>query len=407
MRIWIVNHYLSLQPQRGTLRHLVLADELKRRGHRVTLFGCARHHFHAEEDRMGLRLWRERSHHGHALVWINSIPYASNSGRRYANMGLFSANFLAASLLRGGGRPDLVLGSSGHLPAAYAAMLAARWRGVPFVYEIRDLWPLTLTAMGKLRAGGTIARILEAMNRRLLKRAALVVGTISGIRDYAGGYGIEDGRVEWITNGVMLDEFPPLPAPPPSKEALDIVYFGSMGEPNAVDVIVEAALRASRMSPDRPIRVTLIGEGSERTRLERMAQEAPPGAVRFLPPVPRRELPALVGNADAFVVVLRRCDPVYRYGISLNKLAEYMALGRPVVLGGDVPDNPVARADCGLTAGFEEPESLASAFVELARTDRSELARMGRNARAAAEAHFDYAKLAGRYADLLQGLAGT
>ena len=286
-------------------------------------------------------------------------------------------------------RPDFVIGSTVHPFAAFGGWLAARFRGARFAFEVRDLWPQTLVDLGAMRVGSPGERLLRWLEAFLVRRADAVITLLPGMRDYLAGQGLPAGHVVYIPNGADLaafaDDAPPVELSEPARTCLAEIarlraegrfvlgYLGAFGRVNRVDVIAEAAAVAEARDPGR-IGVVLIGDGPERPDVERVAAGNP--AVAFGPPVPKYTVPVLLGDLDA-TVVHTTYTPVYRYGISFNKLFEYMAAARPVVFACDSAYDPVAATGAGITVRPDDPELLADAFLELARATPEARAAMG------------------------------
>jgi len=155
-------------------------------------------------------------------------------------------------------------------------------------------------------------------------------------------------------------------------------YLGVFGRVNRVDLIVEAAADAERRDPGR-IAVILVGEGPERPGVERLAADVE--VVRIAHAVPSVFVPTILRALDA-TVVHTTYTPVYRYGISFNKLFEYMAAERPVVFACESAYDPVAATGAGITIKPDDPERLATAFLELASATPEARAAMGAAGRA-------------------------
>ena len=404
VNIWIANHYLSLDPRRGTRRHLLFAEKMADLGHRVTLVGCDQNHFRGSTILRCWEPWR-RQHLADNLeiLWVNSVPYSSNSYFRFLNMFLFSIVFSVAGVVSRNSRPTVMVASSGHLFTAVAGAIIAAWHRSAFVFEIRDLWPLTPIEMGWIQKRGFVARVLYGTELWLMHRADAVVGTFPGIVEYCLGLGLPGGKVSWIPNGVALDEFAVL-EPPRQKDRFTLCYFGSIGKPNVVDVIVDAATRITEGERPPEVDFLIIGEGSEKTHLESVVRERCLKNVSFHDEVSRAQLRQTVENVDGFVTAIRNCPQLYRYGLSMNKLSEYMALGRPIILAGDVPCNPVKSGRCGLVVDYEDSEQMAEAALRLSRMSLDERSAMGAQGRAYAENHLDYRLIIERYCDLVLGL---
>jgi glycosyltransferase involved in cell wall biosynthesis len=387
-RVWIVNHYASTPDQPSGTRHFALAQVLTARGHAVTIFAAGVSHLSGRETRLTSgSLFRRERFEGVRFVWLRTFPYRGNTWRRQLNMLSFLAAFVVVQTREKA--PDTIVGSTVHPFAAFGAWLVARLRGAEFIFEIRDLWPQTLVDLGAMRLGSPGERLLRALEAFLVRRASVVITLLPGMTDYLTERGLPADHVVYIPNGADLAAFAEATRAGDEPEAVTrslqaiarlraegrfvVGYLGSFGRVNRVDVIIQAAAMADRRNPGR-VGVVLVGEGPERRDAERLA--AATTAVRFGPAVPKRFVPTILRALDASVVHTTR-TPVYRYGISFNKLFEYMAAERPVVFACESAYDPVATTGAGLTVPPDDPERLAGAFLELAGATPKARAAMG------------------------------
>ncbi len=184
-----------------------------------------------------------------------------------------------------------------------------------------------------------------------------------------------------------------------------MMYFGAHGTANGLENLIRAMaiLRERRASPAPVLR--LIGDGPMKASLQRLAADMHLDNVRFEDAVPKADIPAMAAQADAFVFNLV-ASPVFRYGISSNKLFDFMAAGRPVIFSCESVNNPVAEADAGITVPPDRPEHLADAIATIARLTPAERETMGMNARRYVERNHDYRSLAVRLARVLNDISG-
>ena len=392
-RIWIVNHYAFSPDQPAGTRHYDLARRLVARGHEVTIFAAGFSHLTGREERLGARqLSRTQWFDRVRFVWIRTLPYRGNTWRRQLNMLSFLAVFLVAQTRSQ--RPDVIVGSTVHPFAALGAWMVARARGVRFVFEIRDLWPQTLVDLGALRVGSFGERLLRSLEAFLVRRASVVVTLLPGMRDYLAERGLPSGHVVYIPNGVDLRAFDAIVsatgpgAGPLTRGEVEagrlraegrfvVGYVGTFGRVNRTDVIIDAAVIAERRAPGR-VGLVLVGDGPERAALVQQAGTSP--AVTVCESIPKRLVPAVLRAVDA-TVVHATATPVYRYGISFNKLFEYMAAARPIVFACQSAYDPVSDVGAGLTVPPDDPEKLADALLALASTAPEMRSAMGAAAR--------------------------
>ena len=386
--VWIVNHYASLPDQPSGTRHLTLAKELVARGHSVTIFAASFGHHSGVDRRLRARdLYRREALDGVRFVWLRTTAYHGNDWRRQVNMLSFLVAFMVVQAREP--RPDVVIGSTVHPFAAFGGWLAARLRRARFAFEVRDLWPQTLVDLGAMRVGSPGERLLRSMEAFLVRRASAVITLLPGMREYLAGRGLPTEHVVYIPNGADLSAFEdaPLPGdlPETTRACLGEIarlraegrfvlgYLGAFGRVNRVDVIAEAAAIAEAREPGL-VGIVLVGNGPEREAVELIAAGDP--AVAFGPPIPKYTVPGFLRALDA-TVVHTTYTPVYRYGISFNKLFEYMAAARPVLFACESAYDPVQAAGAGLTVRPDDPEDLAGAFLVLAGMTPEARAAMG------------------------------
>ncbi|MCC5881200.1 MAG: glycosyltransferase family 4 protein [Halomonas sp.] len=405
--VWILNHYAKHPDAAGGARHYQLARHLHAHGWHATLIASSVDHPSGEQRLEQGEGWRQEVCDDVRFLWLRTSSYRGNGGGRMKNMLEYAWQAIRPSRLAGLERPDLIIGSSVHPFAALAGWWLARRHRVPFVFEVRDLWPQTLIDMGRLREGAVVTRALRVLETFLYRRARRVLTLLPRAVDYIAPLGVPEARVEWLSNGVDLAEFPD-PGPAPSRPRgmpLTLMYFGSHGEANGLSDLLEAMAIVRRDAGDGPVPVQLrlIGDGPAKDSLERQAGTLGLDGrwVRFEPPVPKREIPALAREADAFVITVRDLPELYRFGISMNKLFDYMAASRPVIIASAAVNDPVAEAGAGITVAPEDPLLLAEGIKRLVALPPEERARMGRSGRAHMEAVYDYRILAGRLAGIM------
>lgn len=406
--LWILNHYAAPPDAGAGTRHHDLAAELADRGIRTTIFASAFSHF-TGRHRLGRRDLIRRERFGRVLfVWLRTVSYRGNSWRRTANMVSYLVMVLAAQALFR--RPDVVIGSSVHPLAALAGYLVARVRAARFLYEVRDLWPQTLIDIGALSPRSAQARLLRRLEAFLVHHAERVITVLPEMPRYLAEQGLPTSHVVYIPNGVNRAE-PPAglgSLPDEVRRPLEAwraegrfiaIYAGSHGLVNGLDVLLDAA---SLLGEDERIQLVLAGDGPNKAALVDRSRDLGLRNVAFLEPVAKSSVQAMLSLADATIFHLADA-PVFSYGISSNKLFDYLASGRPVVFACHSSNNPVSDADAGRCVRPQDPAALAHALRELAATDPSVRAAMGQRGRRYVEEHHSIQALAERLAGVVLG----
>lgn len=385
MRIWIVNHYANYSFNlTGGTRHFNLAKELVKRGHEVCIIAANFAHFSGEYIATPTCVTkRPELVDGVAFCWIPVPRYFGNSIKRLFNIIFFSWRILRKKYLPNMIKPDVIIGSSPHLFAPFAASLLAKRYKVPFVFEVRDIWPETLILLGQMSNRNPIIIVMSLIEKYLYKKSDLILTLLPNSHDHMIANGAQANKIYWLPNFVDLRSFPVNQSGlnVAGSKYITFMYAGTHGFANNLNIVLEAAalIQKDNIWLDK-IRIVLIGDGPEKKALLKLATEKNLEIVTFLPQVSRTKIYEILQQADAFLMLLKP-SPVFRWGISPNKLFDYMLVGRPVVFGVTASNNPVAAAEAGITMNPDSPEDLVKAMISIASMSVDERALMGKRAR--------------------------
>lgn len=405
MKILIVSQYAVPASTVGITRHFALAKPLVGRGHEVTILASSFQHWTRQEtlppDAGDVAV---EVQDGVRFVWVRTPPYRRNGLARIGNMLAFARRALAADVQARLGSFDVVMGSSPPLFAAWSAARLASRLGVPFVLEVRDLWPASLVHLGRVGPRHPLVWALRRLERWLYRRATAIVSVLPDAAESIAAAGGRREAIVWIPNGVDLALLPRADAPrPPAVQegTFTVMYAGAHNLANELDVVLAAAGLLLRSDLGDRVRFVFVGDGPEKARLREVAATMGLSNVAFEDPLPKREVYGRLAAADAYVLALQDL-PLYRHGISVNKLYDYLALGRPVIFAAASSNNPVYEADAGISVLPGDPAALSGAVRALVQATPEERARMGRNGRAFIERYHDCAALAIRLERVLQ-----
>ena len=403
MNVWMFNQYAVVPAIGGSTRHYDCAKRLPSYGWNAVVFsGTSRRRANGEIANTGSHPYRLQTIDEVPFLWIRSTVYSSNDSRRILNMILFAWRALRLGRRRrpnveGLASPDVVIGSSVHPLTAAAACLVAKRHRVPFVLELRDLWPQSLIEMGALSPRHPFAILLRWLEGWLARRAARVIVLSECAGDYLAERGVPRSKIATIPNGVDLDRFDAQIERPPRGEDFTLMYLGAHGIANRLSIILEAALILQRRGL-RDIRFDFVGGGADQAGIRRRAEEMGLEQVSFQPGVPKADVPATLARADAFL--LTEANNVYG---SSNKLSDYLAAKRPIVFSTYAQHNIIP--ECGPAVPPEDAEALADAILELRRLSPEARAEMAAAGRRYAESHRSWDILVQRMAELLDSTA--
>jgi glycosyltransferase involved in cell wall biosynthesis len=290
----------------------------------------------------------------------------------------------------------------------WVARHIARRAGARLVFEVHDLWPLSPIELSGMSPKHPFIRLCAWAEGNAYRDADVVVSMLPKVHGYMASRGLDLKRLAIVPNGISPDDW--LQPPPPLRsdvaQALQaaraagrsvVGYAGSMGLPNALDTLLDAAALLN----DEPITLLLVGDGLERERLARRVADAGLSNVQFLPPIPKAQVPAFLAEIDIAYIGWQRV-PIYRFGIAPNKLMDYMMAGCAVLHSVQAGNDPVAESGCGLTVAPESPVAVAEGLKHLAALPAEERRAMGERGRAFVQAHHTYPVLARHFVDALR-----
>jgi glycosyltransferase involved in cell wall biosynthesis len=409
MRLLIVNQYGLPAGQPGITRHGDLGAALVDLGHDVTVL-ASRFNYLTRSD-TAVPPSAERVS-GVEFRWLDTGTYSGNDSRRIGSMLRFTVRATLAGL-RLKKRPDVVLASSPHLLTGLAGMAIARRHRVPLVFEVRDLWPSVLVDLGALRRGSLTHRLLLLVERVCYRVAARVVTVPPHADRRVAEVGEDPAKCVHIPNATTMRPGVAAAEPPSSVRALlddvgerhVLLYAGAQGVSNDLATLLSAIDLIRRT--DRPaydhLAVVIIGDGGEHDSLVQETARRKLDAVRFHPPVPKAAMPSVLARADTLLVSFADA-PVYDYGLSPNKLFDYMAAGRPVLLASRLTDTPLHEADAGRCFVPGSPQSLSRELLALMAVPADERAAMGDRGRQLVRRRYTVAATAAQLDSLLSSL---
>lgn len=384
MKITLVCQYFPPESNAPAVRTFEHARAWARDGHDVTVVTGFPHH-PAGVVFPGYRgeWFRRESVEGVEVLrtWLYAAP---NTGfaRRVLSFVSFAVSAVVLGFLRGR-RPQVVVGTSPQFFTAVAGYALSVLHRVPFVFELRDIWPDSAVELGAVR-GRAVLRPVFALQRHLYRNARAVVMVSEGFRSHLEEAGVAPERIAFVPNGIDPDFLDPAGADAAAllrtlgwEGRFVVSYVGTHGMAHALDTVLDAA---ALLQGEDDVRFLLAGDGAERARLERRAAEMGLGNVAFLGQRPRDEVASVYLASRVSLVPLRDL-PMFRKVLP-SKLFELMGFGVPVICS--VPGEAaglVARSGGGTVIPPEDPRALAAAILEL-RADPERRRAMGERGRA-------------------------
>jgi len=409
LRILFVSYFCPPEVAAPASRVIENASRLATMGHDVTIltglpnhplgrvFGGYRRRLYQSESMNGVRVLRVCS-------WI--APNTGAVNRLSSQLSLMCAQIIGGLFA---GRMDVVVGTSPPLFQAFAGWAISAFSRCPFVFEVRDLWPENMVAVGAVRSGTGI-RLLSLLERFLTRRAARLVAVTQGFADYYLQKGVPADRIGVVTNGVDLEEYRPVPYPVELARELNLDgkfvagYLGTVGINHGLRTILDAA---EVLHAHRDVVFVVVGDGAERAALEAESARRGLDNVRFLGERTRAEMPAFHALCDVVMILLKRAP--YFHRVLPSKIFVCMGLERPILLGVDGEARRIVEeAGAGLFVEPEHSPAVADAVLRLRRMKaEGTLDSMGRAGRAFVARRFDRNALARDLDKLLRAAVGV
>jgi colanic acid biosynthesis glycosyl transferase WcaI len=339
-------------------------------------------------------------------TWLWPLPNRK-SHERMRNY----ASFCLSAALRGLAltRPDVIIASSPQLLVGLSGWWLGFIRRIPFVFEVRDLWPESLAAVGIGDKDSVLHRTLAAIAKFLYKRSDHIVVVTPAFKEYLiEHWRVPCEKIDIVENGVETELF--APASHDASQALRqqlgadskfvTSYIGTIGNAHGLETLLDAAAPLQTQSPD--VLFLVVGEGAEKERIKALAQSRGLTNVRFLDQQPRQQIPAFISASDACLVLLKKTD-VFKTVIP-TKMLEFMSCARPVILGVDGQARQIVeQASSGIVIEPENADALRAAIQQLAAN--RDLARsLGQKGREYIVQNFSRARTAEKYIEVLRRL---
>ncbi len=402
MRILYLHQFYAGANAPGPEQPRELVRTLASRGHRVEVVACDFNAYNEQTE--APEEWTDPSG---GSVRVHRLPaprgLRANLRRRFSTYTGFA--WSAYRFARTMPPPQVVMATIQPLFTGYAALrLARRWR-VPFLLELRDLWPDALLAKGAIARWQ--AALLEVMARKIYRGADRLVSLTPGIRRELLNKGLPRSRIDIFPNGHRARAFAGAAA---SREAVRrefgwgdsfvAVYAGTHTEVTAVDVMVLAAARLL----DRPkIRIDLFGTGQSKQAAIDLAQRFGLRNIHFHDPVPKSRIPQILAGADVALMTLFQSPLIHIY--FENKLIDYMGAGKPILAAmGGLQSRLIEREHAGRVVPSLDHEGLARLIREAAADPKS-LVPLGAAGHAYIRTHLAQEVILDRYASVLEALA--
>lgn len=412
--VWIMNHYASSMYFNRGGRHYNFAKYLRKAGYEPVVFCCNAKHGMGEAYYPDGALWQEylAEEIDVPFVFIRGRAYIGNGKQRVLNMVDFYRNVKKAAkqYAKEHGTPDIIYASSVHPLTLVAGIQLAKYFGVKCICEVRDLWPESIAAYSyRFTKNHPVIRLLYRGEKWIYKKADRLIFTMEGAYDYIAEQGWEKdiprSKVCAINNGVDLEVFqynwdhfqvedPDLANP----DLFKVAYTGSIRHVNNLGLLLDAAKKVT----DPKVKFLIWGDGDEREALEQRVRDEDISNVVFKGRVGKQYVPSIVSRADVNIAH-NSPQALFRFGISFNKLFDYMAAEKPVLCDFPCAYNPAVQWGAGEFIDCPTPETVARAVEQMSQLPREVYEGYCRAAEEAAR-EYDFRNLTQKLISVIEGV---
>jgi len=417
MNIWYLNHYATPPAIGIPGRPYALATNLQKWGHNVLIIRAT--YYHGIQPTPLDAYDRCIRYDGIDYYHIPTRIYQGNGLGRLMNMLDYSRGVRKLTtkidkqeLIK----PDVLIPSCVHPLAFPPALFLARKYKAKLIYEVRDIWPLSLVELLGVPSYHPLVLWFGQIEKKAYREADAVVSLVPNAFEHMGPLGLEKRKFHFIPNGIDRHEWMAPPASLPEKHEksilkikgegkLVVLYTGAHGPPNALDQILDLA-QITENKP-RPYHFFFIGDGIAKDKLMRRVKEEGISFVSFLPRITKAQVISVLALADVCFVASQKKD-IYKYGTSPNKIGDYFMSGKPVLntlySAGRINNDYVAQAKAGISVEPYNTRGIETALQHFCAMTFDERRHMGENGRRYVLENLDWEILGRRYALLCESL---
>jgi glycosyltransferase involved in cell wall biosynthesis len=405
MNILMINHHAGSPDLGMEYRPYYMSREWVKQGHQVTIVASSFSHLRRVQPDCP-HLLSEEVKEGIRYIWLAGPRYHGNGSARVLNwltflllLTVFWRRILNNVPL------DLVISSSTYVFDNLVAQRIAGSTGALLVHEVRDIWPLSLVELGEVSRFNLMIMAMQWAEDSALRKSVAVISTLPNACEHLEDRGMSRRKFAYVPNGLdpqewtygtyLLDlEIDRLLRELKKNGKFILMYAGNFGISNALTTLLDTAA----LMLESPIAFVVVGNGPERVRMGDKVKSLGLSNVYLLSAISKVEIPSLLSWADVCYIGWAR-KPIYRFGISPNKLLDYMMAGKPVIHAVDAPGDIVQESGCGISISPDDVDALVNAIQRLMNTSVSEREHLGDLGREFVALRHNYESLSKRFLD--------
>lgn len=407
MNIIIINHYAGSDYYGMEFRPYYMAKEWSKLGHSVTIIAADYSHLRKNNPNVSKEL-QEEIIDGIKYVWVKTPKYNGNGIGRIINISTFMFKLrIYYKKIAKKYNPNAVIASSTYPLDIYPASRISSISGAKLCFEIHDLWPLTPMEIGGYSEKNPAIKILQRAEDFAYENSDVVVSILPCADKHIRNRGFKTDNYIHIPNGVIVKHDNENNAP--HEEQIDILenlkkqgytlvgYTGNHSPANSLDTFLNAA----KLCDNGKVKFVLVGSGNAKDELIKYAENNKIKNVEFLNPVRKENMSIILEKLDIAYIGLKK-EKLFSYGVSPNKLYDYMMAKKLIIYSVEAGNDPVKDANCGITVPAENPEEICAAVNNLLKLSKEERDEMGYNGYRYVINNHEYSHLAKMFEEALK-----
>lgn len=400
--IWIINEYAG-GPRFGMeFRPFYISRALQNIGYDVTIISASYSHLFKNFPEINKK-FEIQEIDGIKHLWIKVPRYSSShSKKRIAKWFVYTCSlfFLPTKKLK---KPDYIIVSPMQTMPIYPAYRWAKKFNSKLIFEIKDIWPLSVIELGNYSPKHPFIQFLKYFEKFAIQKSDAIVSVLPNYNEYLKDEGYSK-NFHYIPNGVDLEELKYIEPINPSLEAkiptnkFIIGYTGTIGTANAMQYLIDAAIL---LKNNKNIYFVIVGEGSDKEKL--IQQTINLDNIIFLNAIPKKQVQSILKKFDVCYMSMEE-KSMYKYGISPNKIFDYMYAAKPILFCINSPNNVIELAHCGISVNKLEPGLIAEKVLQLYNMNKTDREKLGQNGKNFVMQNHTFEILARRYDKLFSTL---
>ncbi len=409
MNILLINHYAGTIDYGMEFRPYYLAKEWVKQGHNVVIIAASFSHLRRKNPEISSDM-EEEIIDGIKYLWVKTPTYEGNGVGRIKNMFSFISKLSSkAKYIADNYKPDVVIASSTYPSDNYIARRISKSSDAKYIWEVNDLWPLSPMELGGMSKYHPFIMLMKHGELFSYRNVDAVISLLPNTLPYMQSQGLAPEKWHYIPNGIVIEDWDKSEQIPKEyseifsnlrKDGKTILgYTGGHAISNSLSTIIDAAIL---LKDNADYHFVFIGDGQEKKNLIEKAKGL--NNITFLPPVSKSQIPNILSQMDILLITWNKSS-IYRFGISPNKIFDYMMAQKPIIHATDAPNKFVDTAECGIAIEPENPEEIIKAIDILKHKSREELDIMGENSKKYILENHDYKVLAANFVDIIKNIS--